>query len=599
MGKVAHMGDCGCSTTKSAGIAGLGAVEVLNQNIRVVDTSGLRPTYEQLDNYDTLIVEDDDFRLQLSGTDLDATIKHIQAVIRKYRYQVADLAEHLKGDTLEQSLYNIWHFIETNIKYRFDTVGLEEIRTPARTWADRFEGVDCEDYSIFGASLVLNMGYKPTLEVVAFEGSPAYKHIFFTVAGFVIDNVLNEFNKRPNNISRTMEIQLLGSVNQFNQLTTLYNDLVVRANNAGGQELRELHREIRKVAFLMEFAGYSDYPVIARLMPYVEDVRNGTPVFRRDLTPGEARKAQEIAAQSGNGLEGLGGILDKIKQIAQGAVTTVKNVIKDPIAAAKSLPKTVLHIISKTTGLGLAARTGFILALKKNWFKLGEKLGPGYWGEAAAQGQVKDMGQWRKLSNTVIPQVETLWYAAGGNVDDLRKAAAEGNPIKNTASKRDKMNVNDRAGTYEAQDNTNSGASKRDKMSVINRAGLRGTGLGEAVAAGTVAAASTLIASVALLLKQINFSVMGLGGGNEDCLNNIIAREEAGEQITQADLDACEDTGAFDQGGYSPGDPDFDFDDDDDDETDNTWLWIGGAAVAGLGLYALTSSNNSGKRKRR
>ena len=57
--------------------------------------------------------------------------------IQKYKSDTAKLAPILKGKSLEETLRNNWNFVYNHIQYKLDTPGIEELRRPARTWAER------------------------------------------------------------------------------------------------------------------------------------------------------------------------------------------------------------------------------------------------------------------------------------------------------------------------------------------------------------------------------------------------------------------------------------------------------------------------------
>ena len=59
---------------------------------------------------------------------------------------------------LFRSLHAIWDFVYQHVQYKLDDPGYEQVRRPLRTWLDRKRGADCEDYSVFISSILLNLG---------------------------------------------------------------------------------------------------------------------------------------------------------------------------------------------------------------------------------------------------------------------------------------------------------------------------------------------------------------------------------------------------------------------------------------------------------
>lgn len=123
---------------------------------------------------------------------------------------------YLKGDRLEDTCHNIWNFIYAHIQYKLDTAGTEEIRTPARAWHDRKTGVDCDCYSVFTSSILLNLGIPHKFRVTKYTGN--WQHVYIIVPNssgsyYTIDPVLDTFNyEKPftENFDYTMEPTLNG-----------------------------------------------------------------------------------------------------------------------------------------------------------------------------------------------------------------------------------------------------------------------------------------------------------------------------------------------------------------------------------------------------
>jgi hypothetical protein len=201
-----------------------------------------------------------------------ATLDELVNACQNYR-QVERLAAHLKDDDEMQSAFNVWHWLHTNVRYNYDTPGEEEIRTPARVWADRESGVDCDCLAVFTACLLICMGYKPTFEIVAFNDSPTYSHIYVNLDGMAIDRVLPVFLARPGNIRKTqiMEIPVysLSGIDGCNTLSGVYASTLAKVQNgtATGEDLNNL----RKTEVLLTLKGLDDdeYKLAKILMPYV------------------------------------------------------------------------------------------------------------------------------------------------------------------------------------------------------------------------------------------------------------------------------------------------------------------------------------------
>lgn len=198
---------------------GLGktANNAIYNNVGILDWRGFVPTYTILDDYSDFF-KIADSKSTFAGFGLDDTKKLIAETCRQHWRDCMAIAKHLKGDSLLQSCFNLWHWLHYNIRYEYDHDGREEIRTPLRVWQDRARGVDCDCLSVFAWCVLQCMGYNPAFELVAFKGRPQFSHIFVNCDGVVVDRVWFIFNNRPPLITKS-EIY---RVNLTNDLAGLF-----------------------------------------------------------------------------------------------------------------------------------------------------------------------------------------------------------------------------------------------------------------------------------------------------------------------------------------------------------------------------------------
>ncbi|GIV32665.1 MAG: hypothetical protein KatS3mg031_0200 [Chitinophagales bacterium] len=159
----------------------LGEAAILRHNSATLDFNGFQPAYTRLESYDHLIDKASLQKVNYGQGGLKESLDIIRKYIRNYAPQVRKLAQHLRHPDTAQSCFNIWHFCKENIRYAFDAPGKEQLRTPARTWNDRLSGVDCDDFTIFCACLLQQMGIPWKLKLAAFHGRPNYSHIYLIV----------------------------------------------------------------------------------------------------------------------------------------------------------------------------------------------------------------------------------------------------------------------------------------------------------------------------------------------------------------------------------------------------------------------------------
>lgn len=183
-------------------------MDIYNCPLSMLDCKGMNPTYSLNTDFSKLVDRAENESMLLGYGFEKATLNTLRNTVLDNYKQVERLAKFLKGENDLQTFFNIWYFLHANIKYGLDADGKEEIRTPARCWADRNKGVDCDCLAVLTASLLINLGYEPKFEIVAMNNNPNYEHIYVVVDGIVIDRVLPNFNERPKNITKTLTMDI-------------------------------------------------------------------------------------------------------------------------------------------------------------------------------------------------------------------------------------------------------------------------------------------------------------------------------------------------------------------------------------------------------
>ena len=403
----------------------LGAVEVLEQNT-TVDHANYLPTYKQLSSYDSFFgTAGIDFPAEKGG--LDETLKKINEVINKYNYQAAAIAKHLKADTLEQSAFNLWHFCTTNISYKLDKLGFEQLRTPYRAWYDRFTGIDCDCFAIFTSCVLLQMGYKPQLAVVAFNYNGQFGHIYTVLnsklitgpynigshiggaisGGVVIDPVMRTiFNKHPKGITKAkiMNIEVLngiddggivgfGAIMAADATTQKFIDYQekLKVLKQAGQKVNE--KEMRKLQFMILMNGHPERNHYLEIMDLVDDIdKYGAFVFISedaeteavkflDATIGKGLTEYELSYENGKAipvLRGLGadqlGELGSLKSAFKKVKEKVKATVKKVGEDIKTVATKVVKVIKKIDPIMLSMRGGLLLAISLNYRNITKRL---------------------------------------------------------------------------------------------------------------------------------------------------------------------------------------------------------------------------------
>lgn len=361
-------------------------------NYKVLYTKGFAPTYQFLDDYSPLIAESDN-KITATGKGFKDTIETLKNAVFEGKKQVEKLAEHLKdpAGSMYQSCFNVWHWLQTNVKYNFDRQGKEDIRLPARTWLDREKGVDCDCLSVFAFCLLANMGLKPVFEIVAFFGRDDYSHIYVNCEGVIVDRVLNKFNERAPFITKIKKMEV-----PVYQLSGVEDDGLEGVNdvlkNLKSQIPQNHNCQIRKQIAYKRMAGNPvEQRAFAMFMPYMYDVdlHNGALYFYRPEFATVAKWADSILAnyfrnaQQCTDLQGveLGKLFKKIgkalKKAAKSVAKATKKVVKATGNVVKSAVKSTANVVKSTANVvkaGAQLATGKKAAAKATIKKAGSQI---------------------------------------------------------------------------------------------------------------------------------------------------------------------------------------------------------------------------------
>ena len=375
---------------------------------------------------------------------IDLTIETILKTVTDNADAMSEFAEAIKGNTLEQTAYNIWHFIKTNIKYVKDKPLTEEIRTPQRTLKDKIG--DCDDYSVFAASILKALGYEPYFFIVAFNGAENYGHIYVGVKDLIIDGVMPEYGKHPDGITKTMIVKLNGNRKVFNRsfknqintqmlveqlagmsqtdINDFINSEYQRLNGLGQLTENEIEdfNKIRTLK-LLEGNPYRDYMV--EIMPDIAGIDDDFNVsFHND---DDLNEAENLLKEYQN-LQGLGDIDGLGKLFSKWRKNKAKRKARRKKIFSK-IKKISKKITSVTKKVSLApARASILLLLKLNLFKWGSRLWLSYLPESKARSYGFEMNAFKKLVD-FRKKFENFFEKAGG------KKIAIWNAVKSRGAK--------------------------------------------------------------------------------------------------------------------------------------------------------------------
>lgn len=386
----------------------------------------------------------------LGAGGLNLTLLNIRKIVKENSKQVTELADQLKGGSVEETARNIWTWIKTNTTYTKDKIGVEELRTPARLAADK-KG-DCDDYSIFSAAVLKELGYNPVFYIAAFHGRKNYGHIYVGIENIVIDGVMNEFNRHPDGITKFMILKLNGdrriyhrnpqTIKNTNMLiqqlsgmpdqdyTDFVNSEYERLLGLEGLSPEEEDSFNRvKILKLLEGSGHEE--ILKGIIPLATEVDRGMNIYFDDpeLQEQADQFIQEYESLQGLGdIEGLNGLFDRVKKWGKKVINKAKAAHKKRVTKTKAALKKVRQKAKKVTAfvkkVGLApARGAFLLLLKLNFLKMAEKLYISYLPESTVKQYGVNSADFKKLVG-FRQKFERFWTKSGGKASAIKKAVS-------------------------------------------------------------------------------------------------------------------------------------------------------------------------------
>ncbi len=137
-------------------------------------------------------------KIILKNGEVQDTVGLMGEIVRQTLSQTQNLAVGLKGKSLSETCRRVWEFLYNHIQYKLDKRGLEQLRQPARSWADRHSGIDCDCFSVFTSSILSNLGIEHKFRITKYAGKSNFQHVYVVVpdghSEIVIDCVLSKFN---------------------------------------------------------------------------------------------------------------------------------------------------------------------------------------------------------------------------------------------------------------------------------------------------------------------------------------------------------------------------------------------------------------------
>lgn len=451
--------------------------------------------FPKVDFVDEVLIEDGE---------VDDTVELMMKVVGTYLNDTKELAKQLKQKSDTKTCEAIWNFIYSYIQYKLDKKGLEQLRRPARAWAERETGVDCDCMSIFTSSILTNLNIPHSFRITRYS-ELHWQHVYvvahLTTGDYIIDGVISAPNYEkpytekidfPMNLNG-IKVAVLHGTNSNDHFNAVFAPELSGPSNSSNSELDNLYQHLittrNAIAQNPSIISTVDDPkAFLKMLDYAiqywyTDKRDeALAVLSKNEEALNLRNGYSINGYDEDELEGLGE-LGSLKSFFTKVKKTVQKVGDKIGQGAKAVVKGVIRF----NPVSIAARNGFLLALKLDVKKMASKLKWGYATKEQAAKKGISEAQWNK-SKDALAKVERLF---ADKLQGKREA------LKNAMLKGRAGNLN---GIVEEMDFA---------------------GLGEPVTmAAAIASATPIIVATVDILKK-----SGLVGANENIDPNAIAAE--------------------------------------------------------------------------
>ena len=282
----------------------------------------------------------------------------------KFQDQTNKFTSKLQGLTVYDQCKYIWQTLRDNVTYKADTPLNQELKSPARLFADGIG--DCKSFSLFEASCLRNLGIPYCFRFVSFRPTKTPTHVYIvampgTANAIIMDGVLPTFDyQKPFTYKYDVAmLSMLTGVDLFDH------------NYVGANIFQNISKGVNKAA---------------------QDLKHSMQV--------NAQNAKEYEKDP--------------KKLAADAGKTVNKVVQGAIQIAKTIAPPLILV-----------RSGYILAMESNFMNVASKIKLGLYTPAQAQAKGYNMTEWYKLqakTNSFIKGFTDI----GGNRQDLINAILKG-----------------------------------------------------------------------------------------------------------------------------------------------------------------------------
>lgn len=114
------------------------------------------------------------------------------------RWVNKDEVECLRGNSDEETLYNVWALVKKNVRYRPDRPGREVVKSPGALF--KIKSGDCKSFSIAEAAMLRQLGFKNIkFRFVSYSPDAIVTHVYIVVRHkgqeYILDAVHDRFDQ--------------------------------------------------------------------------------------------------------------------------------------------------------------------------------------------------------------------------------------------------------------------------------------------------------------------------------------------------------------------------------------------------------------------
>lgn len=426
-------------------------------------TNGYRPIQDGSRYQRFFAQPEDSDRIIIEDGEVEETVDLMKKVVWKYINDTKQVANYLKGNTLRNTCENIWNFLYHHIQYKLDKKGLEQLRRPNRSWAERKTGIDCDCFSIFVSSILTNLKIQHRFRITKYN-QDVYQHVYVIVpisgtkGYYTIDCVLSQFDyEKPFKQQKDFDMSLQGiNVAVLSGAADDVLDLVSGFDELEGLDGPEYDRTILEhliktrnmVAQNPNLVSSVDYPpAFLKMLDYAIDNWN-TPNREKALdilakNEDALNRLNGFDGDDDNELDGLDDAFDDLDGLSgaeierelngkkrpakkKGFFKKIGQAVKKAGKAAGQVAKKVGKTFIRFNPLTISARGGFLMAMKLNLKKMASKLKWGYATKEQAAAKGISAQQWEKSKNA-LSKVEKLFVdKLQGKKSALKNAVLKG-----------------------------------------------------------------------------------------------------------------------------------------------------------------------------